>query len=113
MDTSRNKALDVSTRKLLTLHKCFSVNDDIHRLYIPRPQGGRGLLSVEDIVAQEKRRHLESSTEPWLQKMFTWDNFDCSESPCDYKNIRIQENVTTLKSKPLHGQFLRDMSDVV
>jgi len=67
MDTSRNKALELSTRKLLTLHKCFSINDDIYRLYIPRTQAGRGLLSVEDIVAQEKvtlGRYLESSTEP-------------------------------------------------
>jgi len=80
------------------------------------PKHGKGLLSVEDIVAQEKvtlGRYLESSTGPWLQKVFTWGNFNCSESPCDYKNKRIQENVTTLKSKPLHGQFLRDISDDV
>jgi len=29
------------------------------------------------------------------------------------KNERIQENVTTLKSNPLHGQLLRNVSDVV
>jgi len=110
------KALDVSTRKLMTLHKCFSINDDIHRLYVPRTQGGRGLLSVEDVIAQEKvalGRYLESSTEPWLLKVFACGNFDCGESPSDYKNKRIQENITTLKSKPLHGQFLRDISDAV
>ena len=40
------KALDVPTRKLLTLHKYFSMTNDIHRLYVPQSQGGRGLLSV-------------------------------------------------------------------
>ena len=44
------KALDVSTRKLLAMHKCFNVNDDIHRLYVPCKLGGCGLLSVEDVV---------------------------------------------------------------
>jgi len=75
------KALNVSTRKLLTLHKCFSITDDIHRLYVPQTQGGCGLLSVEDIIAQEKvalGRYLESSTEPWLRKVFTLGNFDVS-----------------------------------
>ena len=106
----------MSTRKLLTLHKCFSINDDIHRLYIPRTHAGRDFLSVEDVVAQEKvalGRYLESNTEPWLQKVFTCGDFDCSESPSDYKNKRIQENIATLKSKPLHGQFFRDISDDV
>ena len=28
------KALDVSTRKLLALYKCFSINDDVYRLYV-------------------------------------------------------------------------------
>ena len=44
--------------------------------------------AVEDTVAQEKLalgRYLESSTEPWLQKVFTWWKFDCDESPSEYK----------------------------
>jgi len=43
------KTLDISTRKLMALHKCFNFNDDVHRLYVPRELGGRGLLSVEDV----------------------------------------------------------------
>jgi len=30
------RSLDVSTRKLLTMHKCFSKSDNVHRLYFPR-----------------------------------------------------------------------------
>ena len=73
MDTSRDQSLDVSTRKLLTLYKCLSINDDVHRLYIPQTCGGHDLLSVEDIVAKEKLvlgRYLESSIESWLQRIY-------------------------------------------
>ena len=48
------KQLDISTRKLLTLYKCFNVNDDVDRLYVSRQQGGHGLLSVEDTVHHEQ-----------------------------------------------------------
>ena len=61
------KALDVSTRKLLITHKCFNVNDDIHWLYVPCKLGGHGLLSVEDVVTQERCAlggYLKSSVEP-------------------------------------------------
>ena len=86
------RALDVSTRKLLTLYKCFSINDDIHRLYVPRKCRERGLLSAEDIIAQEKLAlgsYLESSTEPWLKKVYSCGDFDCAESSSDYKNRQI------------------------
>ena len=35
--------LDVTTRKLLSLHKAFNINSDVDRLYVPRSLGGRGL----------------------------------------------------------------------
>jgi len=43
----------IATRKLFTLHKCFSRIDDVGRLYVPRTLGGRGLLSVQDTVSIE------------------------------------------------------------
>ena len=72
------EALDVSTRKLLAMHKCFNVNDNIHRLYVPRKLGGYSLLSVEDVVAQEicaLGGYLKSSVEHWLQKVYTCGDF--------------------------------------
>ena len=38
---------------------------------------------------------------------------DCDESLSDYKDRRIRENLTSWKSKPLHGQFLRDLAATV
>ena len=64
------KQLDISTRKLLALYKCFSVNDDVDRLYVPRQGGGRSLFSVEDIVFHERlslSKYLASTKEPLLE----------------------------------------------
>jgi len=48
------KQLDIGTRKLLALYKCFNINDDIDTRYVPRFKGSRGLLSVEDTVQHEQ-----------------------------------------------------------
>ena len=38
------------TRKLLTMHKGLHPKSNVGRLYIPRKEGGRGLICVEDII---------------------------------------------------------------
>jgi len=97
-------ALNVSTRKLLTLHKYFSMTNDLHRLYAPRTHGGCGLLLVEDTVAQEKLalgRYLESSTEPWLQKVFAWCVISALLSPLLITRI-IEFRKTFQTGNPSH-----------
>ena len=40
--------LDTKTRKSLTMYKMYHPNkSDVHRLYLPRTEGGRGLLQLE------------------------------------------------------------------
>jgi len=38
--------IDRKSKKLLTIHKGFHPKADIHRLYLPRKVGGRGLLML-------------------------------------------------------------------
>jgi hypothetical protein len=45
--------LDIGTRKLLTLYRCFARKDDVDRLYVKRLEGGRGLLNIEDAIKSE------------------------------------------------------------
>ena len=45
--------LDVTTRKLMSLHHAFNVNSDVDRLYVQRSHGGRGLLSLADTIQRE------------------------------------------------------------
>ena len=83
------RTLDISTQKLMALYKCFNINDDVHRLYVPRNLGGQGLLSIEEIVVQEKLafgEYLVSSTEPLLQKLHACNWFDCSETFSAFKS---------------------------
>ena len=39
--------LDVKIRKQLTVNKMFHPKSDIDRLYVPRQNGGRGMIQLE------------------------------------------------------------------
>jgi len=40
--------LDKKTRKLQTIHGQHHPKADVHCLYVPRKQGGRGLMHLEE-----------------------------------------------------------------
>ena len=44
------QATDRKTRKLFTIYRALHPKSDVHRLYIHRKEGGRGLISIEDCV---------------------------------------------------------------
>ena len=44
------QAIDRKTRKLFTIYGALHPKSDVDRLYIPRKEGGRGLISTEDCV---------------------------------------------------------------
>ena len=47
---SELQAIDRKTRKLFTIYGALHPKSDVDRLYIPRKEGGRGLISIEDCV---------------------------------------------------------------
>ena len=47
---SELQAIDRKTRKLFTMYGALHPKSDVDRLYIPRKDGGRGLISIEDCV---------------------------------------------------------------
>ena len=57
-------AMDSKTRKLMTMYGAFHPKSDIHRLYLQREKGGRGLISCEECISAE-----ENSLEPLLQQV--------------------------------------------
>ena len=89
------RALDISTKKLLTLFKCFSMKDGIDRLYVPRRKGGQGLLSVEDVLQHEQlslAEYLSTIDKPLLQAVFQGSQWsDLEESPSNFKHRRTNE----------------------
>ena len=51
--------LDRKTRKLLTIHGQHHQKADVDRLYVPRKQGGRGLMQLEAAHAVEITKLVE------------------------------------------------------
>jgi hypothetical protein len=51
--------LDRKTRKLLTIYKQHHPKADVDRLYVPRKQGGRGLMQLEATHAVEITKLVE------------------------------------------------------
>jgi len=41
------RKMDVNTRKLMTMHSCFSMNNDVDWLYVLLKNGRQGLISVK------------------------------------------------------------------
>ena len=64
--------LDRFTRKQMTLFKALHSHADIDRLYVNYKMGGRGLLSIADVVHQEKHSlsvYVNKSKEPIMVKV--------------------------------------------
>ena len=48
---SELEATDRKTRKLFTIYRASHLKSDVDRLYIPRKEGRRGLISIEDVLS--------------------------------------------------------------
>ena len=53
---SELQAIQGKTRKLFTMYGALHPKSDVDRLYIPRKEGRRGLISIEDCVELAIRR---------------------------------------------------------
>ena len=85
------------------------LRSNVERFYLPRSEGGTGLVSIEDCV-NDKKENLAlyalksneklltaATTELKLKKFINVQN----------RQVRIKRHLTEWKEKALHGQFLR------
>ena len=80
--------LDRKTRKLFTIHGALHPRSNVSRLYLPRREGGRGLISVEDARNTEERNiyvYISQSQEHLLKATWKRKNVDEIETPKEYK----------------------------
>ena len=113
MEDTRNKDLDRRTRKLLTMNGGFHPRDCVKRLYVPRKEGGRGLISLEDCVNQAGillETYVQSSDEKIL-KAVRRKGVEKQETAASFKQRRRTENTQGWKEMPLCGQFARQSED--
>ena len=101
------KEMDRNTRKLLPIYKCFHQRDDVDWLYWKRIKGGRGLLSVEDLVEIEKCRlgHYLTETKEEFLKVIKKENFFKYEAKERKKTITNRRKQRFLE-KRIHPLFL-------
>ena len=108
------KAMDVKTRKLLTMKGAFHMNSNVDRLYMKRQVGGRGLISVEECVRTEELGLCEyvAGSDEWMLKAVGTQLEAEAEPKLDFKKRMAEERKTRLMGKNLHGKFFKETKDV-
>jgi len=109
------KALDRQTRKLLTLYRGFHPRSDVDHLYVSRKLGGRGLKSVEDVVAEERcslYEYIQASTDTLISEVKEAEILLESQSPEQFRSDRSSECFEHYLDKPLHGYYERACNNV-
>ena len=94
--------LDRRTRKLMTMHNALHPKRNVDRLYLPRKDGGRGLLGVEDtvhIATASLQRYVRKSTERLLSSLATIEGDEVIEPDGDLKQQkRMDRKESTTRS---------------
>ena len=100
------------TRKLLTIQGVLHPRSNVSRLYLPRREGGRGLISAEDAINTEERIinvYISQSQERFLKAAWKRKNVD------ERKERMKRKRTEDWSRKQLHGQFKKEtenLSDV-
>ena len=87
---------------------------DVDRLYMPRKEGGRGLISTEDCVELAIRGlevYVHGSEERLIQAP-RGDKIDDLEAASVLKRSKKEKRLENCEEKVLHGQYLRQTKEV-
>ena len=108
--------IDRKTRKIMTMNRMLHSRSNVGRLYIPRKEGGRGLLGIRDCVEQEEInlwKYVNESSEKLLEEVkFAQILRDQEETVGERKKRNTEKRKEEWKEKVLHGKFVRDTEEV-
>ena len=107
------KGIDRKTRMLFTIYGALHPKSDVDRLYIPRKERGRDLISIEDCV-EVAIRGLEvyvHGREERLIQAARGDKIDGLEAASVLKRSKKEKRLEDWE-KALHGQYLRQTKEV-
>ena len=85
--------LDRKTRKLMSAHHVLHPLSDVDRLYLPRQDGGRGLLQIRQTVDEKKRTlndYIKNSTEHALNAVSNEELLNVNESKSEYHKKELK-----------------------
>ena len=99
---------------MFTIYGALHPKSDVDRLYIPRKEGGRGLISIEDCVELAIRGlgvYVHGSEERLIQAARV-DKIDSLEAVSVLKRSKKEKRLEDWEKKVLHGQYLRQTKKV-
>ena len=94
---------------MFTIYGALHAKSDVDRLYIPRKEGGRGLIFIEDCVELAIRGlevYVHGSEERLIQAARK-DKIDGLETAGVLKRSKKEKRLEDWKKKVLHGQYLK------
>ena len=133
--------IDRQTRNVLRKHHMLHNNSDTDRMYVSRPNGGRGLLNITDLYKTQMiaySEYLKQSTERLMLLVSTLQQERGSKSIHHKANMYLAElgidqeqhqynkqqlkkmvkskrttiRIDTIREKKLHGQFLVNVYNI-
>ena len=105
------KEMDQKTRKVITMEGGLHPRSNVEWFYLPRSEGVRGLVSIDDCVNDERKNlalyvlrcneklMIAAKTELKLEKFINVQN----------RQERRKQRLIEWKEKALHGQLLREI----
>ena len=111
---SKRQDIDRKTRKLFTIYGALHPKSDVDRLHIPRKEGGRSLISIEDCVELAIRGlevYVHGSEERLIQAARR-DKIDGLEAVSVLKRSKKEKRLEDWEEKVLHGRYLRQNKEV-
>ena len=99
---------------MFTIHRALHTKADVHRLYIPRKEEGRGLISIEDCVELAIRGlevHVHANEERLIQAA-RGDKIDALEAASALERSKKEKRFEDWEKKVQHGQYLRKTKEV-
>ena len=99
---------------MFTIYGALHPKSDVDRLYIPRKEGGRGLISIEDCVELAIRGlevYVHGSEERLIQAA-RGDKIDGLEAASVLKRSKKQKRLEDWEERVLQGQYLRQTKEV-
>ena len=108
------QATDRKTRKLFTTYGGLHPKSDVDRLYIPRKDGVRGLIGIEDceeLAVRGLEVYVHGSEERLIQAT-RGDRVDGLETASILKKAKKEKRLQDWEEKALHGQYLRQTKEI-
>ena len=97
------------------MYRALNPRSNVGRLYLPCNEGGKGVLSLEKRVNDEKRslgQYLKMNKDEWLRSAWEEGLIKENEDPKVFREKTSKFQMEKWQSNPMHDQFVRQIKDL-